>query len=164
MTIEQLVKELNMSIYKKDDDKIKFLKKHLKTDYLDYLAKIDLCRQVLFKSMYAEVDGKEIYKPDSPLRYALTISAYLQAYYDFELNNVFMEDLNTLEKNNLTEFIIKAIGSDVERLNVVMKMMVDDLDYTNSLIPFLDTKMEAIGIVLNALNKASETNREEKEN
>lgn len=164
MTIEQLVKELSMPIYKKDDDKIRFLKKHLKTDYLDYLAKIELCRQTLFKSMYVEVDGKEVYKPDSPLRYALTISAYLQAYYDFELSNIFMDDLNALEKNGLTEFVIKAIGSDIERLNVVMKMMVDDLDYANSLVPFLDIKTEAIDIALNALSKASEVNREEKEN
>lgn len=164
MTIEQLVKELSMPIYKKDDDKIRFLKKHLKTDYLDYLAKIELCRQTLFKSMYIEVDDKEVYKPDSPLRYALTISAYLQAYYDFELSNIFMDDLNALEKNGLTELVIKAIGSDIERLNVVMKMMVDDLDYANSLVPFLDIKTEAIDIALNALSKASEVNREEKEN
>ena len=114
--------------------------------------------------MYVEIDGKEVYKPDSPLRYALTISAYLQAYYDFELSKVFMEDLNMLEKNNLTELLIKAIGSDVERLNIVMKMMVDDLDYTNSLVPYLDTKTEAIGIVLDSLVKVSETKiNEEKE-
>ena len=163
MTIEQLVKELESPVYKSEEKKIALLKRHLKVDYVDYLAKIDLCRQILFKSMYVEIDGKETYKPDSPLRYALTISAYLQAYYDFELSNVFMKDLNLLEKNNLTELIIRAIGSDIERLNVVMKMMVDDLDYANSLVPYLSTKTEAIGVALDSLVKAFEVrNIEEK--
>ena len=164
MTIQELVRELGSPIYKTEDKKITFIKKHLKVDYVDYLAKIELCKQILFKSMYIEIDGKEVYKPDSPLRYALTISAYLQAYYDFKLSKVFMEDFNMLEKNNLTELLIKAIGSDVERLNIVMKMMVDDLDYTNSLVPYLDTKTEAIGTVLDSLVKVSETRiNEEKE-
>ena len=164
MTIQELVSELGSPIYKTEDKKIAFIKKHLKEDYVDYLAKIELCKQILFKSMYVEIDGKDVYKPDSPLRYALTISAYLQAYYDFELSKVFMEDFNMLEKNNLTELLIKAIGSDVERLNIVMKMMVDDLDYTNSLVPYLDTKTEAIGTVLDSLVKVSETRiNEEKE-
>ena len=165
MTIEQLVKELNSPAYKTEDKTIVLLKKYLKVDYIDYLAKIELCKQILFKSMYVEVDGKEVYKPDSPLRYALTISAYLQAYYNFELNSVFMEDLNVLERNNLTGLLIKAIGSDVERLNIVMNMMVDDLDYANSLVPYLDTKTEALGMALDSLTKASEVkNNEEKDN
>lgn len=164
MTIEQLVKELSSPVYKSEEKKIAFIKKHLKVDYIDYLAKIELCKQILFKSMYVEINGKEVYKPDSPLRYALTISGYLQVYYDFELSNMFMDDLNALEKNGLTELIIKAIGSDVERLNIVMKMIVDDLDYSNSLVPYLDTKTEAIGVALDTLNKISEARKtEEKE-
>lgn len=162
MTIEQLVKELSSSAYKSEEKKISLLKKHLKVEYIDYLAKIDLCRQILFKSMYVEVNGKEVYKPDSPLRYALTISAYLQAYYDFELNKIFMDDFNMLEKNELTGLLIKAIGPDVERLNIVMKMMVDDLDYSNSLVPYLDTKTEAIGMALNTLSKVSDAKEIEK--
>lgn len=154
MTIEQLVKELDSPVYKTEEKKIERLKKYLRTDYVEYSAKIALCKQVLDKSMYVEVNGKEVYKPDSPLRYALTISAYLQAYYNFKLSNIFMDDLNLLEKNNMTELIIKAVGSDIERLNIVMKMMVDDLSYENSLVPYIDTKIEAMDIGLSALNNA----------
>ena len=164
MTIEQLIKELSSPIYKDEEKKIGYIKKHLKVDYVDYLAKISLCKQILDKSMYTEINHRTVYKPDSPIRYVLTISALLQAYYDFELNSVFMEDFNILEKNDVTKLIIKSIGTDIERFNGVMAMMVDDLDYANSLVPFLDTKTEAIGMSLDAFKNVAETkNEEEKE-
>ena len=164
MTIEQLIKELSAPIYKDEEKKVERVRKHLKVDYVDYLAKMELCRQILSKSMYAEVNGRVIYKPNSPMRYMLTISALLQAYYDFDLSKVFMEDFNALEKNDMTKLIIKGIGADMERFSGVMTMMVDDLDYANSLVPFLDTKTEAIGMSLDAFKNVAETkNEEEKE-
>lgn len=164
MTIAQLVKELESPAYKIVDKKVERIKKNLKVDYVDYLAKIEYCTKILAKSMYAEVNGKEIYKPNTPLRYALTISTYLQAYYNFELSNVFMEDFNLLEKNNLTPLLVKAIGDDVSRFNFVMDGMIADLDYANSLVPYLDTKIESMGVALSALSgvaKAVSENKEE---
>ena len=156
MTIEQLVKELESSAYKTIEKKIEKIKKYLKVDYVDYLTKISLCKQILNQSMYVETNGVTTYKPDSPLRYALTISMYLQTYYNFELKNTFMEDFNLLEKNNLTPLFIKAIGDDVTRFNFVMDGMISDLDYANSLVPYMDTKIEAMGIALDTLKNIAE--------
>lgn len=160
MTIEQLVKVLEGSQYQgngAEKKKIEMIRKHLKVEYVEYGAKLDFCKQILLKSMYTIVNGREVFKPNSPLKYALIISTYLQAYFDFEQSNLFMEDFNLLEKNNVTELLIKAIGDDVIRFNTVLNMMTDDLNYENSLVPYIDTKIEAMDISLGALRNALET-------
>lgn len=160
MTIEQLVKVLEGSQYRGDNGekkKIEMLKKHLKVEYVEYEAKLDICKQILLKSSYKTVNGRELYRPNTPLRYMLTISSYLQTYYDFDQSNMFMHDFNLLEKHELTELIVKAIGDDVKRFNTVLNMMTDDLNYENSLIPYMDTKIEAMDISLGALRNALET-------
>lgn len=166
MTIEQLVEELKNPKYRDDEKKVELLKKHLKTDYVVYEAKLDLCKNILLKSMYVVIDGKEVYKPNSPLKYELTILCYLQTYFDFELDNQFINDFNILEKNGLTELFIKTIGDDVTRFVTVLYMMEDDLAYNNSLIPYLENKMESIDIALTAMRSAIEAkdkdNNEEK--
>ena len=157
MTIEQLVEELKTPrLINAKDKKIEILKKHLKTDYMSYEAKLDLCKNILLKSSFVEVNGKDVYKPNSPLKYELTILCYLQAYYDFELNNQFLDDFNLLEKNMITELLIEAIGYDANRFVTVLGMMEDDLAYDNSLVPYLSTKLDAIDIVLSAMNQAVE--------
>ena len=157
MTIQELVDELKGSKYTSDDKKIEYLKKHLKTDYIVYEEKTRLCKQILLTAMFVKVDDKNIYKPNTPLKYETTIFCYLQTYFEFDLNEEFLKDFNILEQNKITELLLRAVGDDVNRFNTVLSMMEDDLVYDNSLVPYLETKVEAMDIMLNSLKNTLET-------
>lgn len=151
MTIEQLVKELNSPAYKTEDKKIMLLRKYLKTDYLDYELKISICERILKASRYKEVMGRNVYSPNGVLEYELKIIAILQSYFkDIKMRDDEdrLADFNLLEKNNISELLIKTVGEDITRFNAVYNMMASDMAYKESLLPWIDTKWEVMRTVL----------------
>ena len=151
MTIEQLVEELDSPVYKNEDKKIERLKKFLKTDYLNYEMKIHTCEQILRASRYKEVKGKRVYSPNGVLEYELKIISILDVYFkDIELRSGDnrLVDFNLLEKNNISELLLKAVGEDITRFNAVYNMMASDMAYKESLVPWIDTKWEVINNVI----------------
>lgn len=152
MTIEQLVKELSMPIYKKDDDKIRFLKKHLKTDYLDYELKMTISKGILDQCRYTDVVGRKVYSPNGPVEYECKIIALIQSYYkDIELRDGEdrLVDFNLLEKHDISKYMIAAIGEDIKRFDAVYGMIREDIEYKESFVPWLDTKIQMMGMIIN---------------
>lgn len=151
MTIEQLIKELTSPIYKSEKNKIDRLKRYLKTDYVDYEMKISICERILKASRYIKIGEKNVYKPNGPLEYELKVIALIQTYYkDIELRDgeSRLVDFNLLEKNDLTKLVIAAIGDDIERFDAVYGLIANDMEYSESFIPWLDTKLTTLGILV----------------
>lgn len=156
MTIEQLVEELKNPKYRDDEKKVELLKKHLKTDYLPYEMKINSCRKILETARYKTVNGKKIYSPNGTTEYYIKIVSIIQLYYDIEMRDGEdrNEDFNLLEKNDITELLIKAIPSkEIERLATVHNILAEDMVYEASIVPFLENKFEAIDIVFDRMLK-----------
>ena len=152
MTIQELVDELKGSKYTSDDKKIEYLKKHLKVTYLPYLQKVSACNLVLNSCRYIEVMGRKIYTPNGANEYVMKIYSILKMYYDFDIDTEEnYEILDKLEENNLTELILKAVGKDLMRYDAVYNIVSEDISYNASLVPYLETKLDAISIVFNEL-------------
>ena len=152
MTIQELVDELKGSKYTSDEKKIEYLKKHLKTTYLPYLQKISACSSVLNTIRYTEVQGRKMYTPSGANEYVMKIYSILRMYYDFNIEaEENYEILDKLEENDLTELVLKAVGKDLMRYDAVYNIISEDMSYNASLVPYLENKMDAISMTLNAM-------------
>ena len=154
MLVSEFIKE-----YKAAANKEKCIEKHIVSRYIPYFVKMELCRRIIDNSMYGENGGRRVFRPDSPVRYFLFVMGAVENYTDLRFNDgkdgQNIESFDLLEKNGVTEALMKAIGPDVQKLNTVLKMSMDDVaDMERSLVPFLDTKMKAWGIAFETFSKA----------
>lgn len=157
MLVDEFIKEYNAAVNKE-----KFAEKHVVSRYLSYASKMDACRNIINLSMYKEVGGERVFCPDSPAQYFLFVIAVVENYTDISFGvretgsgGMGLEGFDFLEKSSATETLIKAIGPDVKRLDTVLKMMVNDvMDKERSIVPFLETKVKAWQVAMEAMGRA----------
>ena len=155
MYISEFIKQYNES-----KQKNACVKKHIKQEYIPYETKISLAQKIVDVSMYKDVNGKKTFVLNSPLRYMLFIQAIVDYYTDLEWDKdgdqlKISEDFNLIEANGITETIIAAIGDDVTRFTTILNMVVDDTtDIHRSMVPFFETKLEAVSLALNSITQA----------
>lgn len=158
MLISEFVKKYNEA-----KQKNAFVNKHIVTNYITYETKISLARNIVEVSMYKYINEKKRFIPNTPVRYMLFVQALIDSYTDLEWDKTddgvldVSEDFNNLEKNGLVEIIIAAIGDDITKFTTVLNMVVDDtIDTNRSIVPFLETKFEAISMLLDTFSQALE--------
>lgn len=149
--------------YNEAKQKNAFVNKHIVTNYITYETKISLAKNIVEISMYKDINGKKVFVPNTPVRYMLFVQALIDSYTDLEWDKTddgvldVSEDFNDLEKNGLVEIIIAAIGDDITKFTTVLNMVVDDtIDTNRSIVPFLETKFEAISMLLDTFSQALE--------
>lgn len=139
--------------------------KHVIRKYMPYSEKIGMVEKIIDNAMYTSINGVKTFKPDTTVRYFLFVMAAIEAYTDIRFSDDKVDDIvrgqqnlesfDLFESNGATEVLMTAIGADIGRLNTVLKMKVDDvMDMERSLVPFLDTKMQAWQMSLSALDNA----------
>lgn len=140
-----------------DDKKVEFMKKHITTKYLPYENKVSLCNEILNRSMWIEVNGKQVFNMNNTTVYMLLIQALIQTYTDIDMPDDGKERLsifNTFEEYNITSYLIRALEDEYTSFNTILKMSTDDLIFNNTnLTAFIDQKLEAINISMNALTE-----------
>lgn len=154
--------------YNEAKQKNAFVNKHIVTNYITYETKISLAKNIVEISMYKDINGKKVFVPNTPVRYMLFVQALIDSYTDLEWDTKVNEQgesvldvsasFNNLEKNGAVETLIAAIGDDVTKFTTVLNMVVDDeTDLNRSIIPFFETKFEAVSMVFDSLSQAIET-------
>ena len=140
-----------------DEAKTEFVKKHLTTKYLPYEKKVSLCQEILNRSMWIEVNGKQVLNMNSTALYMLLIQALIQTYTDIEMpddGKMRLEIFNQFEQYNITPHLIEALEDEYVSLNTVLKMSSDDLIFNNTnLTTYIDQKLEAINISMDAFTE-----------
>lgn len=138
-----------------DEKKVEFMKKHITTKYLPYENKISLCKEIIDRSMWIEVNGKQVFTMNTPIQYMLVTQALIQAYTDIDMPEDGKENLNIFnkfEENGITSYMCQALESEYTSFNTVFKMMVDDAIFNNTNLPaFIDQKMETLGLSMDAM-------------
>lgn len=150
MKVLEFVEEFNNA-----RDKNSIVKKHIVTDYIPYEQKISECRNIINVALYKEVNGRKVFMYDSPAVYHLFILSVMRNYtdidmYDEEDFGYEVRGFNALEQYNIFSCIAENIGQDYKGFQTVLSMMTDDAVQNNSLVPFLDTKFEALAMVVNS--------------
>ena len=160
--------------YKTAVDKEKCASKHIVRKYIPYAEKTTIADKIIESSMYTKINGSKIFKPDTAVRYFLFIMAIIEGYTDIRFNDGASSDVvqgqqnldsfDLFESNGAVEVFTQAIGADVGKMSTVLKMKVDDvMDMERSLVPFLDTKIQAFAMSTNALAEAMKEVQEKEE-
>ena len=148
MKLNKFVEELN-----KSNDKVKFLKKHIRREYVPYKEKVEGSERVIQSSMYKEINGVRKFAYNTPARYLLFIITIVTAYLDVEVDTENMlDEMDIIEENHVGDLLLAALP-DVKVYQTVLNMAVDDVVSTeNSLVVFLDNKIDALGLSLDAIS------------
>lgn len=154
MKIDQFIEDFD-----KSQDKEACIKPHIIIDYLPFTQKISVCNKIAEYTTHKTVQEKKVFSIDSAMRYMLFVFAIIECYTDLELgkDDERMKSFDLLEKNNVMFFIRKCLGNEYERLDTVLRMQVEDI-YNNErdLPSFLETKIDAINLVLERLGEMYE--------
>lgn len=136
-------------------EKNKDISKYITKNYLPYAEKIALCNRIINSTCYENITGdKKIFKMNTPSRQMMLMLALIDTYTDIDINykNV-LADFDTLSEKGLLGAIIKEIPeSEVALCTSLLNMCLDDLmTNTRDLVPWIESKGEAFGMVLNAV-------------
>ena len=148
--------------YNESKQKSALVNKHIKKTYINYETKIALGQNIVDTCMYKTINGKKTFVPNTPLRYMLFVQAIIDEYTDLEWDTKDNEidvltSINDLEKYGASESIFAAIGDDITKFTTILNMIVDDVtDLNRSIVPFIETKFEALNIVFDTLSQAIE--------
>lgn len=151
--------------YQGSKQKNSLIEKQIKTKYISFETKIALSSKIINMSMYKEIMGKKVFVPDTPNRYQLFVQAVIQSYTTLEWDAIegneqmsdISKDFNLLEENGLVEVLFAAIGDDIQKFTTVLNMKVDDeIDLNRSIVPFLETKLEAMNMAFDSISQIME--------
>lgn len=138
-----------------DEKKVEFMKKHITTKYLPYENKISICREIIDRSMWIGVNGKQVFTMNTPTQYMLLVQALIQAYTDIDFpedGKIRLDIFNKFEENGITRCMFQALENEYVSFDTVLKMMVDDAIFNNTnLTTFIDQKMDALSISMDTM-------------
>lgn len=154
--ITQFLNELSIA-----KDREAYIQKHIMRTYVPIEEKRASCQRIIDMAVYKEVNNRSVFWPDTPLRIQLFTQEIIRLYTDIDLtdgvdltedNAALLKGYNKLEAADVISEIIEQFQTDFNKLDIIMKMMIDDA-YLNgsSFINWLDTKVEAVGMVVNQI-------------
>lgn len=161
MLISEFVKD-----YQTSKQQNAYVKKQIKTNYVPYLSKIEISKNIVKSSMYKDVNGKDTFVINSPLRYNLFVQSVIDLYTNLEWDKRddgtrdIVRDFDLLEEHGLVEAVFNTIGNDIQKFTTVLNMVVDDeMDLNRSMVAFLETKYEALSMFFDVVGNALEDPR-----
>ena len=143
--------------YKLAKDKEKYIEPHITVKYVPFATKLAHVRRIIDFSMYKEVNGRKVFWTNTLLQYELTMQTIIQLYTDIDLTDgskdegKWLDGFDKLEEAQAMNDIAKAIGADYQGFSTMLKMGVEDEVFNNSLVNWLDTKAEAMGLTLDTI-------------
>lgn len=141
-------------------DKTKFVGKHIVKTYLPYEQKISEAKEIVKRTCWREVNGKKIFQQDSPSFFMLFMLRVISNYTDIEFDDGAdaLVAFNALSEAELLETVVLSIPQkEYDTFNTVLQMCKDDeMENYRSLAGFFETKVDALGLTLNALAEATE--------
>lgn len=143
---------------KTDEEKIAFLKEHIKSDYVPFEKKADIAKAIVQASYYVkekDINGNEVqkFRADSIAKYMLTCMSLLDLYTDIERNKnegKMLEDFNILNEYGIFDVLIQNIQPrELKEFNMIIQMTVDDL-LTNEyeMHSFIRNQVERFGTLI----------------
>lgn len=153
ITVSEFIKNYNLR-----NDKEKYVASHIVNDYVSYAIKIDECNEIINRTCYKEIGGKKFFHKNTPVQYFLFINRLIARYTDIEIGENSSNDFDELNKNGLVQAIITAIPTrEYDEWRTLLQMCNDDLMLNErDLVPFLETKFEAFGMVSDIINQSLE--------
>ena len=138
-----------VSGYKTAKDKETYVKKHIIKQYLPYRIKLSIAHQIAENSTHIEINGKKVYKKDTPSQYFTTIMQLIAQYTDIEFDvKILDQTYDALMECGALQIILSVIpDSEVSEFRTLVEMYMSDI-YENErdLTSFIERKLEAINL------------------
>lgn len=133
------------------------VKEHIKNVYVPFSEKVAICRTIIEKTHYTGTDELRMYKKNSyahEVFFSLTlISKYTDIEIDFEKSGEIYDQFS--EYDLITAFLSEIPEKERTEFFRVMDMEVaDDYDNNRNVVSFLETKMTAMEMAINAISEA----------
>lgn len=121
---------------KTEEERISFLKEHIKTDYIPFEKKADIAKAIVQASYYVkekDINGNEVqkFRADSIAKYMLTCMSLIDLYTDIDRNKnqgKMVEDFNILNEYGIFDAMIQNMPQrELKEFNMVIQMTIDDL-------------------------------------
>lgn len=132
-------------------------KEHIKLNYLPHTQKIALVKGIVDATSYAKIDGKQVYKRDTPNMFFLFSMKLVETYTDIEINTAqVVNEYDDLVRCGAMNALLSCIPeSEIDILKGMLDMVRDDLEAnTRSMVSFLETKFDSMDIAMNSLFSA----------
>ena len=141
--------------FKISKDKEALVKKHIKRQYVPYSEKLAEAKKIAELSTHTTINDIKTYRKDTPIIYFLKTIRLIALYTDIEEEvpsniNKFYDSL--AEVGAFDALLSQIPEGEITQFSAMIDMCVSDI-YENErdLSAFLDTKFEALGIVLNTM-------------
>ena len=161
MKVDDFIKKYNSA-----KDKDKFLADSITKQYIPYHEKISDCEKIIRSTM--ESDG--MFRINTPAQFLIFMILLITSYTEIEREENMLEMFEKLDEVNLINAIVSKIPErEYTSYNTVLNMIQDDyMENNRSLLSYLETKVKALGLSLDALLEAAQKyipqNTEEEEN
>ena len=122
--------------------------------YMPYSQKIAFVKGIVDATSFVEVEGKKLYKRDTPASTFLFAMRLIKEYTDIEIDdsNV-VEEYDKLVSSGAMDALLGIIApKEIKILEGLLDMVEGDLeDNTRSLVSFLETKFDSADMALNTI-------------
>ena len=127
-SIDNFIKIYMINSKAKDKTFEDFIKKHITTEYIDFITKCVYCDSIIKSTCYVKDGDKEFVKINSANRYLFFVMRLLQLYTDLDINNENpLDDYDRLNKVGAIETLLAAIpGSEYTEFSTLLNMKMDD--------------------------------------
>lgn len=172
ISIDAFLREYGVVAKQKGTAMETFIKKHIVTDYIDFIQKSVICDSIVKATCHAKEGDIEFVQINSANRYLFFIMKIIDLYTDIEINvseGNLAEQYDKLNKVGAVENILGCVpGKEYEEFNTLLNMKLDDLrDNEYSITALLynlkksfSLSSDAIGVaieeVLKEIEKAEE--------
>ena len=160
MLISEFVDE-----YNKTEDKDELFSTIVTKKYIPYVTKIDEAKRIIKTCYYKEINGKDTFVLNSPMRYIFFMGAIIEQYTNLEFDKVpdsdirdLSKDIDLFEEFDISKELMQFIGRDINTFTTIINLVLDDeIDNNRSIIPFLENRSEMLYMAIDALGKAFES-------
>ena len=144
--------------YKAAKDKEAYVKKHMKRLYVPYTEKMAEAKKISELATHVEINGRKVYKKDTPLQYFLTTMRIIALYTDVTgaQDGFEMAMYDAIVSSDAITSIFSCIPeSEITQFKTMIDMYISDI-YENErdLVSYIETKIEAINLTSNQIFEA----------
>lgn len=157
ITVDMFCKTYKANSKTKDITFKEFIKKHITTDYVDYVTKVVYCKNIIKASCYIKDGDREFININSENRYLFFVMRLIELYTDIEIDNEnVVSEYDKLNKIGAIDVLISAIPEkEYTEFSTLLNMKMDDFrDNEYSITALLYNLKESLSLSEEVINSA----------
>ena len=159
ISVDAFLREYNVAAKQKGSAMETFIKKHITTEYVDFITKSVHCETIVKTTCHKKQEDREFVVIDSTSRYLFFVMKLIQLYTDIDINNDnVVEDYDKLNKAGAVNVIITAIPeTEYSEFSTLLNMKMDDFrDNEYSITALLYNFKESLSLSEEVMNAVIE--------